>query len=139
MMIRPFHVAFPVSSLAHVDHFYGEVLGCSFGRRCPEWVDVDFFGHQVVFHKVEGFQAKAEGNGVDGKHVPVPHFGVILTPSKWESLATRVQSFGVTFLIEPHTRFLGQPGEQSTMFFADPEGYHLEFKAFADDAMIFAK
>lgn len=140
-MLRPFHLAFPVDDLASARHFYGEVLGCEEGRSSDEWIDFDLFGHQIVAHLVPKRQAAAvEGsNSVDDHDVPVPHFGVVLTPEVWRDLAERVRSAGVRFVIEPYTRFAGQTGEQSTMFFHDPAGNALEFKAFADLSQLFAK
>jgi uncharacterized protein len=138
-MDRPrFHLAFPVRSLAQARAFYGELLGCPEGRSADDWVDFDFHGHQLVAHMApEG--AAAATNRVDGEDVPVRHFGVILAPDAWQALAARLKAAGATFILEPQTRFEGQPGEQSTMFIRDPSGNALEFKAFADEAMIFAR
>ncbi|MES2288868.1 MAG: VOC family protein [Pseudomonadota bacterium] len=135
--MRPFHLAFPVNDLAAARHFYGEVLGCPEGRSSDRWIDFDFFGHQIVTHLAPGVEDRA-ANPVDGHNVPVPHFGVVLTMDQWRALADRVEAAGIAFGIAPHTRFVGQPGEQATMFFRDPSGNALEFKAFADDAMLFA-
>ena len=136
--IRPFHLALPVTDLSQVRQFYGEILQCSFGREDTHWIDVNFFNHQVVFHQQEGFEKSEIKNNVDSKLVPVPHFGVILTPSEFTSLATHLKTTkNITFEIEPYTRFKGEPGEQSTMFFYDPNGYALEFKALGDDRRIF--
>jgi extradiol dioxygenase family protein len=136
---RPrFHIAFPVDDLAAARHFYGEILGCPEGRSAEQWVDFDLFGHQVVAHRVDGRRDNAH-NPVDGDAVPVPHFGLLMQPSDWRTLADRLIAAGVEFVIEPHTRFAGEPGEQSTMFVLDPSGNALEFKAFAHDRMIFAK
>ncbi|MEP6784395.1 MAG: VOC family protein [Sphingomonadales bacterium] len=135
--MRPFHLAFPVNDLAAARHFYGEVLGCPEGRSSDRWIDFDFFGHQIVTH-LSGATGDRASNPVDGHDVPVPHFGVVLTMDQWHDLAARVEAAGVTFGIAPHVRFVGQPGEQATMFFRDPSGNALEFKAFADDAMLFA-
>ena len=139
--LRPFHIAFPVNDLQAARHFYGEVLGCSEGRSSDQWIDFDFFGHQVVAHLKPRDKAAddAHSNPVDGHDVPVPHFGVVLTQTDWEQLAERVRVAGVKFIIEPYTRFQGQVGEQSTMFFLDPAGNALEFKAFADLSQLFAK
>ena len=135
---RPrFHVAFPVDDLAAARRFYGDVLGCPEGRSDSHWVDFDLFGHQIVAHLVEG-RSERSVNPVDGDDVPVPHFGLLLRPHEWRRLAERLQSAGTQFVIEPHTRFAGEAGEQSTMFVLDPAGNALEFKAFADDSMIFA-
>jgi len=140
--LTPFHIAFPVDDLDAARAFYTGVLGCPEGRSSAEWVDFNLFGHQIVAHLVhrDGPQhAGALYNAVDGHDVPVPHFGVVLTPEEWSALANRVKAAGVTFGIEPHTRFAGQPGEQSTMFFRDPAGNALEFKAFADLGRLFAR
>jgi extradiol dioxygenase family protein len=137
--LRPFHIAFPVDDLAAARHFYGEVLGCSEGRSSDQWIDFNFFGHQIVAHLKPTAKPREMSNPVDGHDVPVPHFGVVLTKEQWLQLAERVRSAGVQFLIEPYTRFEGQVGEQSTMFFLDPAGNALEFKAFEDLDQLFAK
>jgi extradiol dioxygenase family protein len=137
--LRPFHIAFPVNDLVAARHFYGSVLGCPEGRSSAQWIDFDLFGHQIVAHYKETNGDKAHSNPVDGHDVPVPHFGVVLTQPQWQQLAERVRAAGVQFIIEPYTRFEGQPGEQSTMFFLDPAGNALEFKAFADLSQMFAK
>ena len=139
--LRPFHIAFPVHDLAAARAFYGGVLGCPEGRSAPEWIDFDLFGHQIVAHLKPGMQphsAVATSNAVDGHDVPVPHFGVVLTMTDWRALADRVAAAGIRFGIAPHVRFPGQPGEQATMFFLDPSGNALEFKAFADLGQLFA-
>lgn len=136
--LRPFHLAFPVHDLAAARAFYGGVLGCAEGRSADHWIDFDLFGHQIVAHLDPAAQAATVTNPVDGHDVPVPHFGVVLTMDAWTALADRLRAAGTYFGIEPHTRFVGQPGEQATMFFYDPSGNALEFKAFADDAMLFA-
>ena len=137
--IAPFHIAFPVDDLDAARRFYGDIMGCPEGRSAADWIDFNLYGHQIVAHRVA---VKREGvtghNPVDGHDVPVPHFGVVLPPAEWQALADRLKAAGTNFVIEPHTRFPGQPGEQSTMFFYDPAGNALEFKAFADDAMLFA-
>ncbi|WP_445193474.1 VOC family protein [Sphingomonas sp. Tas61C01] len=138
MTLRPFHLAFPVHDLAAARGFYGDTLGCAEGRSSDQWIDYDFFGHQIVAHLDPAARAVAVSNEVDGHHVPVPHFGIVLTMEDWEALAARVAAAGIAFGIEPHIRFKGQAGEQATMFFRDPSGNALEFKAFADDAMLFA-
>ena len=138
MSLRPFHLAFPVHDLAAARAFYGGVLGCGEGRSSESWIDFDLFGHQIVAHLDPEAKPVAVENAVDGHHVPVPHFGVVLRMEDWRALAERVEAAGVRFGIEPHVRFKGQAGEQATMFFRDPSGNALEFKAFADDAMIFA-
>jgi uncharacterized protein len=140
MSDRPrFHLAFPVHDLREARAFYGGVLGCPEGRSAPEWIDFDFFGHQIVAHLTPSQQALEGANEVDGEQVPVRHFGVILTPSHFREIARKLQAAGTQFLIEPQTRFQGLPGEQLTMFVRDPSGNALEFKAFADDRMVFAK
>jgi uncharacterized protein len=134
--LRPFHLAIPVDDLATARRFYGQTLGCPEGRSSDHWIDFDFFGHQLVVHHAE--RGDETTNPVDGHHVPVPHFGVVLTMDDWQALASRVEAAEVPFGIAPHIRFPGQTGEQATMFFRDPSGNALEFKAFADDAMLFA-
>ena len=137
-MLRPFHLAFPVHDLAAARAFYGGTLGCPEGRSSDSWIDFDLFGHQIVAHLDSQAKAVVVSNLVDGHDVPVPHFGVVLTMDAWRSLADRLKAAGTVFGIEPHIRFVGQPGEQATMFFYDPSGNALEFKAFADDAQLFA-
>ncbi|MCA3724681.1 MAG: VOC family protein [Phenylobacterium sp.] len=138
-MDRPrFHLAFPVRDLAEARAFYGGLLGCAEGRSSPEWVDFDFHGHQIVAHLAPSPEDVAT-NPVDGEDVPVRHFGVILDLASWRALADRLEAAGVYFIIPPQVRFRGQPGEQATLFFLDPSGNALEFKAFADDAMVFAR
>jgi extradiol dioxygenase family protein len=136
---RPrFHLAFPVDDLTAARRFYGEILGCPEGRSADHWVDFDLFGHQIVAHLVAQRSERAT-NPVDGDDVPVPHFGLLLRPAEWQVLADRLRAASVEFVIEPHTRFAGERGEQSTMFVLDPAGNALEFKAFADDSMVFAR
>ena len=137
--LTPFHIAFPVDDLPAARRFYGEVLGCPEGRSAPEWIDFDLYGHQIVAHLAPARRGAEHANAVDGHDVPVPHFGVVLEPADWEALAGRLQAVGVRFVIEPHTRFKGEVGEQSTMFFLDPAGNALEFKSFADRSQLFAK
>ena len=138
-MSRPrFHLAFPVRDLSEARRFYGDLLGCPEGRCSPEWVDFDFYGHQIVAHLCEP-GAQTATNEVDGENVPVRHFGVILELPEWESLTAKLRAAGVSFIIEPQVRFKGLPGEQATCFFLDPSGNALELKAFANDAMVFAK
>ena len=136
--LRPFHLAFPVHDLAAARAFYGGVMGCREGRSAEQWVDFDLFGHQLVAHLDPEAGPAAVANEVDGHDVPVPHFGVVLTMPDWRALADRVAAAGIAFGIAPHVRFKGLPGEQATMFFRDPSGNALEFKAFADDSMLFA-
>ncbi|HEY8618180.1 VOC family protein [Phenylobacterium sp.] len=139
MDIPRFHLAFPVRDLEEARAFYGGLLGCPEGRSSPEWVDFDFYGHQIVAHLSPDEVGHKATNAVDGHEVPVRHFGAILTLAQWEALAETLKAAGTQFVIEPNIRFKGQPGEQATMFFLDPSGNALEFKAFADDAMVFAK
>jgi extradiol dioxygenase family protein len=139
MSLRPFHLAFPVHDLAAARAFYGETMGCREGRSSAEWVDFDFYGHQIVAHLAPGEAGDRANNHVDGHGVPVPHFGVVLAMGDWQDLAERLEAAGTEFAIPPTIRFKGQPGEQATMFFRDPSGTALEMKAFADDAMLFAR
>jgi len=139
MSLRPFHLAFPVHDLAAARAFYGGTLSCAEGRSSEQWIDFDLYGHQIVAHLDPGARAVSHANAVDGHDVPVPHFGVVLTMSDWQALRDRLVAAGTRFGIEPHIRFAGQVGEQATMFFRDPSGNALEFKAFADDANLFAK
>ncbi len=137
--ITPFHIAFPVHDLAAARAFYGGLLGCPEGRSSDEWIDYNLYGHQVVAHLKRGHQAELHHNAVDSHAVPVPHFGVILELDQWHALADRLRAAGQQFIIEPYVRFAGQVGEQATMFFLDPSGNALEFKAFADRSQLFAK
>lgn len=140
MSLRPFHIAFPVRDLAEARAFYGGILGCPEGRSDTDWIDFDLYGHQIVAHRVTtAAPAVAGHNAVDGDAVPVPHFGVVLSPAEWTALAERLRAAGVAFLVEPHVRFRGQPGEQGTMFFLDPSGNALEFKSFEDPRQLFAR
>ena len=129
MSLTPFHLAIPVRDVAEAEQFYTEVLGCTTGRRAEHWVDLNLFGHQLVCHEA-GLGEKFH-NPVDGDDVPVPHFGVVLEMPEWQAFAERLKTQRVTFAIEPRVRFEGQPGEQATLFFYDPSGNALEFKAFA--------
>jgi extradiol dioxygenase family protein len=139
MVLPPFHLAFPVDDLAAARAFYGGLLGCPEGRSADEWVDFDLYGHQIVAHLApEAVRARAT-KPVDGEDVPVPHFGLVLALDTWKALAERLESAGVDFVIRPTVRFAGQPGEQATMFFRDPAGNALEFKAMGDPAKLFAK
>jgi extradiol dioxygenase family protein len=140
MALTPFHIAFPVDDLAAARNFYGEILGCPEGRSSEQWIDFDLFGHQIVAHLKPRPQSAsaAHHNPVDGHEVPVPHFGVVMEMDAWRALAERVQAAGIRFVIEPYIRFEGQVGEQATMFFLDPAGNALEFKAFADMGQLFA-
>ncbi len=134
-----FHLAFPVHDLAAARGFYGDLLGCPEGRSSPEWVDFDLYGHQIVAHLAPDECGSADTNPVDGHDVPVRHFGLILDWDAWHALAERFRAAGKRFIIEPGIRFKGQVGEQATMFLLDPSGNALEFKAFRDEAMIFAR
>jgi len=137
---RPlFHLAFPVHDLASARAFYGGLLGCPEGRSSPEWVDFDFYGHQIVAHLAPEEAGHRHTSAVDGDNVPVRHFGAILPMQEWEALAAKLQAAETRFIIEPHVRFKGQVGEQATMFFLDPSGNALEFKAFGDLSQVFAK
>jgi hypothetical protein len=139
--LTPFHLAIPVRDLAAARAFYGGLLGCREGRSAAEWVDFDFFGHQLVCHVVPGAGGdKPAHNPVDGHDVPIPHFGMVLEMSDWEALAKALKSAGVPFVIEPHVRFRGQAGEQATLFLTDPSGNALEFKSFRDiEGQLFAR
>ena len=134
-----FHLAFPVRDIAEARGFYGGLLGCPEGRSSAAWVDFDFYGHQVVAHLAPGECRPAPTGEVDGDAVPVRHFGAILAMDAWQTLAAKLQAAGTRFIIEPHVRFQGEVGEQATMFFLDPSGNALEFKAFADIGQVFAK
>ena len=139
--LTPFHIAFPVDDLDAARRFYGGVLGCPEGRSAEgEWIDFDLFGHQIVAHLVPQAGGRVGGsNPVDGHDVPVPHFGVVLDLARWKTLADRLKAAGVGFVIAPYVRFEGEVGEQATMFFLDPSGNALEFKAFLDISQLFAK
>lgn len=138
--MNPFHLAIPVKALEPCRTFYREILGCEEGRSTDHWVDFNFFGHQFVIHIDENHSQKAAPtNQVDGKAVPVPHFGVVLKWQVWNDLAEKMKTLKTEFIIEPYIRFEGQIGEQATMFFVDPEGNALEFKSFKDREQIFAK
>jgi len=138
MSLPLFHLAFPVDDLAKARAFYGKLLGCPEGRSSSEWVDFNFYGHQIVAHLSPGEAGHRATNAVDGDNVPVRHFGVILPMKDWQALADRLAAAGTKFIIEPHVRFRGQPGEQATMFFLDPCGNALEFKSFRDPSQVFA-
>ena len=137
--MSPFHLAFPVHDLALARQFYGQTLGCPEGRSAEEWIDFNFYGHQIVAHLAPSETGLAQSNAVDGHGVPCRHFGIVLPMQDWEAAAERLKAGGTKFLIEPYLRFQGQPGEQATMFFLDPSGNALEIKAFADIKMLFAK
>lgn len=136
--VQPFHLAIPVDDLEAAREFYGELLGCPEGRSADQWADFDLYGHQLVVHFAEGAgQARVHANPVDGHNVPIPHFGVVLQWQAWEQLANKLRAHGMDFVIEPYVRFEGQVGEQATMFFQDPSGNALEFKAFRNPAQLF--
>jgi uncharacterized protein len=137
--VQPFHLAFPVSDLAQARAFYGGLLGCAEGRSSPDWIDFDFYGHQIVAHLAPAEVKPAGTSAVDGHGVPVRHFGVVLTMAQWEALAAKLKAVDTKFVIEPYIRFKGEVGEQATMFFHDPCGNALEFKAFKDIGQLFAK
>lgn len=134
-----FHLAFPVRDIAETRSFYGNLIGCSEGRSSANWVDFDFYGHQLVAHLAPDECGHKSTSEVDGHDVPVRHFGAILALAEWEALAARLRQANIKFVIEPYIRFKGEPGEQATMFFLDPSGNALEFKAFADLSQVFAK
>ncbi len=136
---HPFHLAFPVTNLEKARAFYGDLLGCPEGRSAPDWVDFDFYGHQIVAHLSPGEAGHRNTSAVDGENVPVRHFGLVLSMAEWESLSKKLIAAGTKFVIEPQIRFKGQAGEQATMFFLDPCGNALEFKAFKDIGQLFAK
>jgi extradiol dioxygenase family protein len=137
--LHPFHLAFPVTSLAEARAFYGDLLGCPEGRSSDDWVDFNLYGHQIVAHLSPDEAGHHNTSAVDGDNVPVRHFGVVLSMPEWDALADKLRARGVKFVIEPHIRFKGQVGEQATMFFLDPCGNALEFKAFADPGRLFAR
>jgi uncharacterized protein len=138
MSIRPFHVAFAVHDLSATRHFYETILGCSVGRTAEHWIDFNLYGHQVTAHLCSAVAEARATNPVDGKQVPVQHWGVILEMAEWQNLAARLRAQNIEFVIEPYIRFAGEVGEQATMFFLDPSGNALEFKAFQQDEAIFA-
>ncbi|MEO7935678.1 MAG: VOC family protein [Dokdonella sp.] len=140
-MPNPFHLAIPVHDLIAARAFYGRLLGCPEGRSSAQWIDFNLYGHQLVCHVVDGSEPvrPSGSNPVDGHAVPVPHFGVVLDMGDWSALAERLRAAGIAFVIEPHVRFVGQSGEQATMFLLDPSGNALEFKSFADiESQLFA-
>ncbi|RTZ39768.1 glyoxalase [Candidimonas sp. SYP-B2681] len=137
--IPPFHLAFPVRDLAEARAFYGELLGCPEGRSSNEWVDFNFYGHQIVTHLSPDECGSTQTNNVDDHSVPVRHFGAVLEMGAWEALAKKLQDAGTKFIIEPYVRFKGEVGEQATMFFLDPSGNALEFKSFKNIDSLFAK
>lgn len=136
--LTPFHLAIPVRELEETRTFYNTVLNCKEGRSSDHWVDLDFYGHQLVLH-ITPKNEEIHSNPVDGHDVPIPHFGVVLTREDWNDLAYRLIEHGMNFIIEPYVRFKGEPGEQATMFFKDPSGNALEFKSFENMDQLFAK
>lgn len=138
MALFPFHLAFPIRDIESTRRFYVELLGCAVGREAERWIDFDFYGHQISAHVVERPESHVPTNPVDGKDVPVRHFGAVLPMGEWERLRDRLQAADVEFLIAPYVRFRGEVGEQATMFVLDPSGNGLEFKAFADPSRLFA-
>lgn len=138
MTTIPFHLAFPVRDIESTRRFYVDVLGCREGRSAETWIDFDFRGHQISAHVKADMDAVALRNAVDGKAVPVPHFGLVLPWDEWNETAERLKVAGTEFVIEPYVRFEGEPGEQGTMFFADPSGNCIELKSFQDPSQLFA-
>jgi hypothetical protein len=137
-MNNPFHLAFPVKDIQETREFYEKLLGCKVGRSAERWIDFDFYGHQISAHLTDHPIEEPPANPVDGKQVPIKHFGAILTMEQWEALAEKLKANHIEFVIEPYVRFKGEPGEQATMFFLDPSGNALEFKAFKNFEQIFA-
>ena len=139
MKLFPFHLAIPVSDLMECRKFYTKTLGFEEGRSDKEWVDYNFFGHQLVIHLDKSIEKKNYSNFVDGKAVPIPHFGVVLGWDNWIKFSKKIKSSNIKFLIKPYIRFKGQVGEQATMFFLDPSGNALEFKSFKNPNQLFEK
>lgn len=137
--MQPFHLAIPVHDLSLAEDFYGGLLACEKGRFCQQWIDWDFWGHQVVTHLDSNMRLEKVHNEVDGKQVPVPHFGLVLRWQEWHFLADRLQNNNCHFVIEPGIRFAGQPGEQATLFLLDYSGNALEFKSFKHPEQLFAR
>lgn len=137
-MVHPFHLAIPVDDINAAKVFYGKKLGCSVGRSAEKWVDFNFFGHQLSIHLKPEEVGQASKNAVDGKQVPVRHFGIVLPWEDWHTLSDRLKADGTAFIVEPYIRFKGEVGEQATMFFLDPCGNALEFKSFKDPDQLFA-
>jgi len=137
--MNPFHLAFPILDIETTRTFYQDLLGCEIGRESERWIDFNFFGNQLSAHVVDDYPREPMANPVDGKQVPVKHFGAILEWNDWEALADKLRAHGIEFVIEPYIRFEGEVGEQATMFFLDPSGNALEFKAFKDMGQVFAK
>ncbi len=139
MNLRPFHLAIPVSNIEKARDFYGNTLGFEEGRSSEKWIDWNFYGHQLVTHEDKTMQINNVHNPVDGQQVPIPHFGVVLSMNDWDAIAEKLKSIDTKFLIEPYIRFKGETGEQATLFFLDPFGNALEFKAFKNLESLFAK
>ena len=139
MKLSPFHLAIPVSNIQECRYFYTKILGFNEGRSDKKWVDYNFFGHQLVIHLDTSIKKENHSNFVDGKNVPVPHFGVVLDWGDWVDFSKKIKSLDITFLIKPYIRFKGQVGEQATMFFLDPSGNALEFKSFKKPNQLFKK
>ena len=139
MSMPPFHLAFPVSDLAAARAFYGGLLGCAEGRSAADWIDFNFYGHQIVAYLAPEEAGRSGTNPVDGDDVPVRHFGAVLSMEEWERMAKKLKLAGTRFIIEPQVRFKGEVGEQASMFFPDPSGNAIEFKAFADISRLFAR
>lgn len=137
--MSPFHLAFPVHDLAAARRFYGDLLGCPEGRSSEDWVDFNFYGHQIVAHLAPSECSAVQRSAVDGHGVPVRHFGIVLPMADWQQMADRLRAAGTAFVIEPYIRFAGEPGEQATMFFMDPSGNALELKAFSDITRLYAR
>lgn len=137
--IRPFHLAFPVDDLEAARTFYKGLLGCGEGRSSADWVDFDFYGHQIVAHLAPEEIGTAKTSAVDGHGVPCRHFGLVMDMENWQEAADRLTGAGVEFVIEPYIRFKGEPGEQATMFFTDPAGNAIELKAFRNLDQLFAR
>ena len=136
--LRPFHLAFPVRNLEEAKAWYCDTFGCKVGRESDDWIDFDFFGHQVVAHLSKKL-VNDNLNEVDGQNIPIRHFGIILSKGKWSKLKNSLNDKGVRFIVGPYTRFENSIGEQNTLFIKDPSGNAIEFKAFKDDSMIFSK
>lgn len=136
--ISPFHLAIPVWNLEECTVFYKDILGCKLGRSSSHWTDFDLFGHQLVLHYKPKSKDEYHANEVDGKQVPVPHFGVVLPWDEFHQFSKHLKDKGVDFIIQPYIRFAGEVGEQATLFFLDPSGNALEFKAFKDPQQLFA-
>jgi len=139
MSLRPFHLAIPVSNIQKARDFYGNALGFEEGRSSEKWIDWNVYGHQLVTHEDKTMQINNVHNPVDGQQVPIPHFGVVLSMNDWDAIAEKLKSIDTKFLIEPYIRFKGETGEQATLFFLDPFGNALEFKAFKNLESLFAK